>query len=126
MRICSLIPGATEVVAALDLADQLVGISHECDFPASIRHLPVMIEPLVGRDGTSGGEIDQQVKELVASGQRLYRLNQDAFAEPVPISFSRRTCVTSVRSRRTSSHKRLSPFNLDPTCSHSAQRRSTT
>lgn len=84
MRICSLIPGATEVVAALDLADQLVGISHECDFPASIRHLPVMIEPLVGRDGTSGGEIDQQVKELVASGQRLYRLNQDAFCRARP------------------------------------------
>lgn len=84
MRICSLIPGATEVVAALDLADQLVGISHECDFPASIRHLPVMIEPLVGRDGASGGEIDQQVKELVASGQRLYRLNQDAFCRARP------------------------------------------
>ncbi|MCS6303550.1 MAG: cobalamin-binding protein [Nitrospira sp.] len=84
MRICSLIPGATEVVAALDLADRLVGISHECDFPASIRHIPVMIEPLVGKDGESGRELDRQVKELVASGQRLYRLNEDAFYRARP------------------------------------------
>ncbi|MGQ0554888.1 MAG: cobalamin-binding protein [Nitrospiraceae bacterium] len=84
MRICSLIPGATEMVAALDLADQLVGISHECDFPASVRQVPVMIEPLVGKDGGSGGDIDRQVKELVASGQRLYRLNEDAFCHARP------------------------------------------
>jgi iron complex transport system substrate-binding protein len=84
MRICSLIPGATEMVAALNLADQLVGISHECDFPASVRQVPVMIEPLAGKDGGSGGEIDRQVKELVASGQRLYRLNEDAFCHARP------------------------------------------
>jgi iron complex transport system substrate-binding protein len=84
MRICSLIPGATEVVAALDLTDRLVGISHECDFPASVRQVPVMIEPLVGNDGGCGGDIDRQVKELVASGQRLYRLNVDAFCRARP------------------------------------------
>jgi len=84
MRICSLIPGATEVIAALDLADRLVGISHECDFPASVRDVPVMIEPMVGKDGGSGKEIDRQVKELVASGQRLYRLNEDAFCRACP------------------------------------------
>ncbi len=84
MRICSLIPGATEVVAALDLADRLVGISHECDFPASVRQVPVMIESVVGREGRSGGEIDRQVKALVASGQRLYRLNEDAFCRANP------------------------------------------
>lgn len=84
MRICSLIPGATEVIAALGLADHLVGVSHECDFPASVRHIPVMIEPLVGKDGGAGGDIDRQVKELVASGQRLYRLNEDAFCRASP------------------------------------------
>ncbi|OQW31750.1 MAG: hypothetical protein A4E19_00030 [Nitrospira sp. SG-bin1] len=84
MRICSLIPGATEVVAALGLTDQLVGISHECDFPVSVRHVPIMIEPLVGKDGGSGEAIDRQVKELVAAGQRLYRLNEDAFSRACP------------------------------------------
>lgn len=84
MRICSLIPGATEVVAALGLADRLVGISHECDFPASVRHVPIMIDPLVGKEGDTGGDIDRQVKELVASGQRLYRLNEDALYRARP------------------------------------------
>ena len=84
MRICSLIPGATEVIAALGLADQLVGISHECDFPSSIRHAPVMIEPLIGKDGGQSAEIDRQVKALVASGARLYRLNEEAFCRARP------------------------------------------
>ena len=56
MRICSLIPGATEVIAALGLEHQLVGISHECDFPPSIRQVPVMIEPLVEADAPQGEE----------------------------------------------------------------------
>ena len=43
MRICSLVPGATEVVAALDLTDQLVAVSHECDYPESIRHIPSVV-----------------------------------------------------------------------------------
>jgi iron complex transport system substrate-binding protein len=84
MRICSLVPGATEVVAALGQAGQLVGISHECDFPASVRHATVLIEPLVAGDQISSTAIDQQVKTLVASGQRLYRLNEEAFAEARP------------------------------------------
>lgn len=84
MRICSLIPGATEVIAALGLADQLVGISHECDFPPSVRHIPVMIEPLVGRHGDSGEDIDRQVKELVAAGSRLYQLDEAAFGLAQP------------------------------------------
>jgi len=84
MRICSLVPGATEVVAALGQADYLVGISHECDFPSSVRHAAVLIEPLVDGGLTSSATIDREVKTLVSSGQRLYRLNEDAFAEANP------------------------------------------
>lgn len=84
MKICSLVPGATEVVAALGLADQLVGISHECDFPTSVRHAPVMIEPIVGKGRTTSAEIDRQVKQLVATGQKLYRLNEQAFRQAQP------------------------------------------
>ncbi len=84
MRICSLVPGATEVVAALGLADQLVGISHECDFPSSIRRVPVMIEPMVGKVRRPSIEIDRQVKERAAAGERLYRLDEDAFRRAQP------------------------------------------
>ncbi len=84
MRICSFVPGATEVIAALGLADQLVGISHECDFPPSLMHIPVMIEPLVGGDAALSADIDQQVKAMAAGGQHLYRLNEAAFHDARP------------------------------------------
>jgi len=84
MRICSLVPGATEVVASLGLADHLVGISHECDFPASIRHVPVMIQSLVETHRTTSLDIDQRVKELVGSGSPLYQLNERAFHQARP------------------------------------------
>lgn len=84
MKICSFIPGATEVIAALGLENQLVGITHECDFPPSIRRVPVMIEPLVEVEHTTSAEIDQQVRELVAAGSPLYRLNEAAFLQAQP------------------------------------------
>jgi len=71
-------------VAALGLADKLVGISHECDFPASVRHAPVLVEPLVGGEGLVSDQIDRQVKSSVSSGHRLYRLNERAFADASP------------------------------------------
>ena len=84
MNICSLLPGATEIVATLGLADHLVGISHECDFPAAIRHVPVMVESTVGNGSAGSAAIDRQVKNLVSSGQRLYRLNEQAFLSAHP------------------------------------------
>lgn len=84
MRICSLLPGATEVVAALGLADSLVGISHECDYPAAIRGVPVLVQPAVDSESTDSAGIDRHVKALQSSGQPLYRLNEPAFAEARP------------------------------------------
>ena len=84
MRICSLVPGATEVIASLGLADHLVGISHECDFPSSIRQIPVMIKPVVEAHRTTSAEIDQRVKELVVSGSPLYHLNEKALHQARP------------------------------------------
>ncbi|HET8721368.1 MAG TPA: ABC transporter substrate-binding protein [Nitrospira sp.] len=84
MRICSLLPGATEVVAALGLADSLVGISHECDYPAAIRGVPVLVQPAVDSESADSAGIDRQVKALTSSGQPLYRLNDAAFAEARP------------------------------------------
>ena len=76
MRICSLVPGATEVVAALGLADSLVGISHECDYPSAVRSARVMVHPAVDSDSTDRADIDRQVKTLTSSGQLLYRVDE--------------------------------------------------
>lgn len=84
MRICSLVPGATEVVAALGQAGRLVGISHECDFPLSIRHAPVLVEPCINPEHSTSAAIDREVRTLVSSGRPLYRLDERAFAASAP------------------------------------------
>ena len=84
MRICSLLPSATEVIAALGLSEELVGISHECDYPPSVRNVPIMVEPMIPPHGLTSAEIDRQVAQLVASGQRLYRLNHDRLCHSRP------------------------------------------
>lgn len=84
MRICSLVPGATEVVAALGQASQLVGISHECDFPLSTRHAPVWVDPCVETANACSATIDREVRALVSSGRPLYRLNEPAFVASKP------------------------------------------
>ncbi len=77
MKICSLLPSATEIVCALGLGDSLAGVSHECDYPPEVRGKPVLIHPRV--DATaSPGEIDRQVRGLVARGESLYAVDDDA------------------------------------------------
>ena len=84
MRICSLLPSATEVIALLGLSDALVGISHECDYPPSVKHVPIMVEPMISPHGLASADIDRQVGQLVASGQRLYRLKDDLLRQAQP------------------------------------------
>ncbi len=84
MRICSLLPSATEVIALLGLSDELVGISHECDYPPSVRNVPIMVEPIIPPQGLASADIDRQVGQLVASGQRLYRLNDSLLRQARP------------------------------------------
>lgn len=76
MRICSLLPGATEVVAALGLSDDLVAISHECDYPPEIRPKPVVIKSAVDPQKTSSPAIDRQVREAIRNGEGLYRIDE--------------------------------------------------
>lgn len=84
MRICSLLPSATEVIALLGLSDELVGISHECDYPPSIRSVPIMVEPIIPPHGLASADIDRQVSQLVAAGQRLYRLKDHLLQQAQP------------------------------------------
>lgn len=84
MNICSLVPGATEVVAALGLADRLVGISHECDHPSSIRHAAILIKPMIDDAVRSSRDIDRQVKTAIAEKRPLYRLDERAFRAARP------------------------------------------
>lgn len=84
MRICSLLPSATEVIALLGLSDELVGVSHECDYPPAVKQLPIMVDPMIPPDGLGSVDIDRRVNQLVASGQRLYRLNDSLLRQAQP------------------------------------------
>ena len=83
LRIVSLIPSATEIVAALGYGDYLVGRSHECDYPASVRNLPICTEPKFDPVGTSA-QIHDRVSELLASALSVYRVNTGLLAELQP------------------------------------------
>lgn len=74
LRIVSLLPSATEIVAALGLGDRLVGRSHECDWPGDVAALPVCTRPRLALDGSSA-EIDAEVSEFAAKALSIYELD---------------------------------------------------
>lgn len=75
-RIVSLIASATEIVAALGARGDLVGRSHECDFPPAVASLPQLTSPKLRLDASSR-DIDQQVKALVEQGLAVYAVDAE-------------------------------------------------
>ena len=74
MRIVSLLPSATEILCAMGLEDQLVGVTHECDYPDSVRALPKVTKTLIPTDATSA-QIDALVRERMGGQSALYTLD---------------------------------------------------
>jgi iron complex transport system substrate-binding protein len=83
VRIVSLIASATEIVHALDLGKFQVGRSHECDYPPSILTLPVCTEPVFDIHGDSR-QIDQRVRETLATAESVYRVFDDVLERLAP------------------------------------------
>ncbi|MGC9505665.1 cobalamin-binding protein [Baaleninema sp.] len=83
LRIVSLIPSATEIVHSLGLSDRLVGRSHECDFPESVRSLPACTQPQFDPNGSSP-EIHDRVTELLQSALSVYRVETELLRELQP------------------------------------------
>jgi iron complex transport system substrate-binding protein len=84
LRICSLLPSATEIVGHLGLAGSLVGVSEECDWPAEVRDLPVVTASRVDPATLTGAEIDAAVRVAVADGSSLYALDERVLDELAP------------------------------------------
>lgn len=85
MRICSFIPGATEIVYSLRLEDSLFGVSHECDFPAAARGKPQVVRSVFDEgDQLSSVEIDRTISERVAQGLGIYEIDQQVLQEAAP------------------------------------------
>src|ERR1700760_1212104 len=82
-RIVSLLAAATEIVCALGLEENLVGRSHECDYPESIKHLPVCSE-VTFPDNLSSAAIDSKVKELLSDALSIYKINRELIKQLQP------------------------------------------
>jgi iron complex transport system substrate-binding protein len=78
MRIVSLLPSATEIVCALGLRDELVGVTHECDWPPEVVGLPVMTSNALDLEGASSREIHRRVGDAVHGGSAIYHLDEAA------------------------------------------------
>jgi len=77
MRVVSVLPSATEIVCALGCRDELVGRSAECDYPASVRDLPVVMRPRTQDADRPSREIDARVQAVRGSHESLYELDID-------------------------------------------------
>ncbi len=75
MRICTLLPSATETAFALGLGDSVVAVSHECDFPAAAREKPVVVRGSIDSDNSTSREIDDLVRQRLSRDEGLYSLD---------------------------------------------------
>jgi iron complex transport system substrate-binding protein len=83
MRIVSLLPSATEICFALGAGDEVVGVTFECDYPAEARERRIVSTTSLP-EGLTPAEIDAAVRERVAAGEDLYKLDRDALRDLAP------------------------------------------
>jgi iron complex transport system substrate-binding protein len=80
VRICSLVPAATEVLFALGLGDQVVGVTHECDWPPEAAERTKVTAALVETGELTSAEVDRAVAEAARNGRPLYAVDAEAWA----------------------------------------------
>ncbi len=122
MRIVSLLPSATEIIFALGLHDQLVGVTHECDYPEAVRQLPKVTRTLIPVDASSR-EIDGLVRETRRKQRALYTLNTSVLEQLQPdLIVTQALCevcavaTEEVRDVACSLPGEPIVLNLEPTC----------
>ncbi|MBP9145597.1 MAG: cobalamin-binding protein [Thermoanaerobaculia bacterium] len=92
MRIVSLVPNATEILFALGAGDDVVGVSHECDFPPEARTRPILTGSAL-TPGMTPHEVDAAVSAQLASGASLYTLDEERLAALDPdLLFTQELC----------------------------------
>lgn len=122
MRIVSLLPSSTEIICGMGLQDQLVGVTHECDYPADVVGLPKVTRTLIPTDASSG-EIDRLVRERLKTKAALYSLDLQVLKRLQPdLIVTQALCdVCAVAEEEVQSAVCSLPgqpqvINLEPTC----------
>jgi iron complex transport system substrate-binding protein len=111
MRICSLVPSATEIIFALGLGGSLFGVTHECDYPTDARNKPRLTKSLLPQEGMSSSRIDEQVRLSFKEGKGIYELDIENLIRAEPdIIFTQglcRVCAVSYSEVRREASKLL-------------------
>ena len=125
MRICSLLPSATEIVYALGLGDHLVGVTHECDYPSEAARLPSVTRNVLDHSASSSEEINRHVALAAHEGSSIYHLDQAVLERLNPdIILTQELCkVCAVSYSEVRAAARLLPgdrtvLSLEPTSLH--------
>ena len=84
MRVISLLPSATETLFALGLGDQVVAVTHECDYPPEASRLPIVTRSVFDFDADGSGEIERKVARAAERGESLYEVDTAAIRELQP------------------------------------------
>ncbi|MFQ6011935.1 MAG: hypothetical protein ACE5KG_07165, partial [Nitrososphaerales archaeon] len=80
MRICSLLPGATEIVHSLGLIDSIVAISDDCDYPPEVKTKPIISKSKISSKNISNSEIHKRINDHRHSGLSQYELKESELA----------------------------------------------
>jgi iron complex transport system substrate-binding protein len=122
MRICSLLPSATEIVFALGLGDRLVAITHECDYPEAARGLPVITRSIMPDGGGASRDIHTHVARARHAGSSIYALDQAALERLAPDLIVTQelcdVCAVSYRDVQAAARRLTGPrtiLSLEPT-----------
>ena len=84
MRVVSLVPSATEIIAALGLAGYLVGRSHECNYPSEVEAVPVVSASRIDTEQLGSADIDSAVREALSDGRPLYEVDAELLEQLAP------------------------------------------
>ena len=92
-RIVSLLPAATEIAAALGLMDQVVGVSHECDFPVQASQRPRLTRCPVHNAGLASAEVDDWVRRALRENGTIYAIDEPLLRNLQPdVILTQRLC----------------------------------
>jgi iron complex transport system substrate-binding protein len=118
VRIVSLVPSATEIIAALGLADNLVGRSHECNYPAEVQAVPVVSASRIDTSRMASATIDRAVREALADGRPLYAVDAGLLERLAPDVIVTQdlceVCAVSSGEVKRVSHIDVETVSLDP------------